>query len=83
MSITTIIPPVTSENTIQPMPRPRRLSFMNLKPMTKIKIVMAAKATDMAIVAIQYKTSNKSAKGEEASFIIILCEGFNTDKSLS
>lgn len=81
--MTTIIPPAISEKTIQPTPRPRRLSLMNLKPMTKIKMVMAAKATDMAIVAIQYKTSNKSAKGERASFIIILCDGFITDKSLS
>jgi hypothetical protein len=61
-SISTIMPAATSENTMQPAPSPLRLSLMNLKPMTKIRTVMAARATDMPTMAIQYNISNNAAK---------------------
>lgn len=53
-----IIEVETSENRIQPKPRPLRESLINLKPMTHKATVMAASTSDMAIIANQYKISN-------------------------
>lgn len=81
-SISTIIPAATSEKTIQPAPSTWRLSLMNLKPMTKIRTVMAARATDMPTMAIQYNTSNNSAKVTKPPLSLSKRDGFITDKAL-
>lgn len=60
-NIKMIIAAAMNENKMEPPPSSLREFLINLMPMAKTATVIAMRTSDMAIIAIQYNTSNSDA----------------------